>query len=200
MTALPKHKYTIEEYLELIKNSDERFEYFDGELFSMAGGKFAHSEISSNILYALRRRLADRPCRAYNGDLALKVPSTPPFRFPAVSVVCGEPIIESNQGIDLLVNPILIVEVLSDSTEAYDLNEKFVGYQSIESFREYLVVAQKHAHVIQHTRQATDLWLRRDVIGLEGEVRIETLNENLPLKEIYERVNFEIKPEEIAIG
>ena len=190
MSALPKRKYTIEEYIELLKKSEERFEYFDGELFSMAGGKFAHSEITSNIHFALRSHLAGSSCRAYNGELAIKVPQAPPFRFPDASVVCNEPIKEGIQGIDVLVNPILIVEVLSDSTEAYDLSNKFVAYQSIASFQEYLVIAQKYAHVILHTKQPGGLWLRRDVIGLDSEVRLESLNVTLTLNEIYERVQF----------
>ncbi|MBS1808186.1 MAG: Uma2 family endonuclease [Acidobacteria bacterium] len=190
MTALPKRKYTIEEYVELLKTSEERFEYFDGELFSMAGGKFAHAEISCNALNVLRNRLVSRSCRAYNGELAIKVPTAPPFRFPDTSVVCGTPIIEEFQGIDLLVNPILIVEVLSDSTNSYDLNEKFVGYQSIESFQEYLAIAQKRAHVIHHRRQADGLWLRHDIIGLESSVYLESINVTLTLQEIYENVNF----------
>ncbi|MFN7927081.1 MAG: Uma2 family endonuclease [Blastocatellia bacterium] len=154
MSALPKRKYTIEEYIELLKNSEERFEYFDGELFSMAGGKKVHSRISGNVFATLRQRLEGSSCEAWNDDLAIKVPLAPPFRFAEASVVCGEAITEEIQGIDALVNPRVIVEVLSNTTEAYDLNEKFVAYQSIESFCEYLAIAQKHAHVILHTKQA----------------------------------------------
>lgn len=157
MSALSKRKYTIEEYIELLKNSEERFEYFEGEIFSMAGGKIEHGEIGANVQYALRKRLETRQCRIYNGEVALKVPAAPPLRFPDVSVVCGEPITEDFRGLDLLVNPILIVEVLSDSTSNYDLGKKFLAYQSIESFREYLAIAQKHSHVIQHTKQSNGL-------------------------------------------
>lgn len=190
MSALPKRKYTIEEYIELYKNSEERFEYFDGEIFSMAGGKIDHSEIGANVLHQLRNQLAGRPCRVYGPDAAVKVPTAPPFRLPDVSVVCGQRITESVQGIDALVNPLLIVEVLSETTEAYDLNKKFVAYQSIDSFQEYLVIAQKYAHVILHTKQGNGFWLRRDVMGLDSEVHLETLNVTLTLREIYENVQF----------
>ncbi len=196
MSALPKHKYTIEEYIELLKNSEERFEYFDGELVSMAGGKISHSRISGNVFATLRQRLQGSSCEVFNDDSALKVPVAPPFRFPEVSIVCGEPIIEEIQGIDALVNPILIVEVLSDTTEAYDLNKKFVAYQSIASFQEYLLIAQKYAHVILHTKQPSGLWLRRDVIGLDSEVHLESLNVTLTLNEIYERVQFSTTEEQ----
>jgi Uma2 family endonuclease len=190
MQALPKRKYTIEEYVELLKTSEERFEYFDGEVFSMAGGKIAHGAISANVLINIGQRLANTSCRAFGPDVALKVPAAWPFRLPDVSVVCGQPIIEDFQGIDCLVNAILIVEVLSDSTGSYDLNEKFVGYQSIESFQEYLAIAQKRAHVIHHVRQADGSWLRRDIIGLDSTVYLESINITLTLQEIYENVNF----------
>ena len=190
MSALPKRKYTIEEYVELIKTTEEKIEYFDGELFSMAGGKFAHSAIASNVQFALSQRFVKRLCRVFSGDLALKVPAAPPFRFPDVSVVCGEPMVENLYGIDLLVNPILIVEVLSDSTADYDLGKKFLAYQSIESFREYLAIAQKHVHLIQHSKQENGLWVRRDFIGLDSEVHLESLNVTLSLREIYENVQF----------
>ena len=190
MSALPKHKYTIEEYVELLKTSEERFEYFDGEIFSMAGGKFAHSAIASNVQFALRKQLTNRPCHVLQGDLALKVPAAPPFRFPDVSVVCGKPILQDFQGIDLLVNPIVIVEVLSDSTSSYDLNEKFAAYQSIESFQEYLVISQKRAHVIHHIKQPNGRWLRQDIIGVESSVQLESIKITLTLQEIYESVNF----------
>ena len=190
MSALPKHKYTIEEYVELLKTSEERFEYFDGEIFSMAGGKFAHGAISANVLISLGQRLTNSACRAFGPDNALKVPAAPPFRFPDVSVVCGKPILQDFQGIDLLVNPIVIVEVLSDSTSSYDLNEKFAAYQSIESFQEYLVISQKRAHVIHHMKQPNGRWLRQDIIGLESLVQLESIKITLTLQEIYESVNF----------
>ena len=190
MSALPKRKYTIEEYVELIKTTEEKIEYFDGEIFSMAGGKFAHAEIASNVLTLLRNRLASRPCRAYSGELAIKVPTAPPFRLPDASVVCGQPVIQNFHGIDLLVNPVLIVEVLSDSTSDYDLGKKFLAYQSIASFREYLTIAQKYSHVMQYTKQADGLWVRRDFIGMDSEIQLESLEVTLSLKEIYENVQF----------
>ncbi len=190
MSALPKRKYTMEEYVELIKTTEEKIEYFDGELFSMAGGKFAHAEIASNVITVLRNRLANRPCRAYSGELAVKVPTAPPFRLPDASVACGQPVVQDFHGIDLLVNPVLLVEVLSDSTADYDLGKKFLAYQSIESFREYLVIAQKHSHVMQYTKQTNGLWVRRDFIAIDSEIHLESLDVTIKLREIYENVLF----------
>lgn len=194
MSALPNRKYTIEEYVELIKTTGEKMEYFDGEIFAMAGGKFAHSAIASNVQITLGGKLTNRSCQVLHGELALKVPAAPPMRFPDVSVVCGTPILEEFRGIDLLVNPLLIVEVLSDSTADYDLGRKFLAYQSIESFREYLAIAQKHVHVIQHSKQANGLWVRRDFIGLESEIYLEALDITITLNEIYQNVNFPETP------
>ena len=123
MTSLPKRKYTIEEYIELLKNSDERFEYFNGEVASMAGGKAEHSDIASNVLFSLRLKLEGRSCRVNGGDMAVKTVKAWPFRYPDVSVVCGERILENMQGIDVLINPLLIVVVLSPSTKNYDFDE-----------------------------------------------------------------------------
>jgi Uma2 family endonuclease len=191
MTALPKRKYTLEEYIELLKSSDERYEYFDGEVVAMGGGKIAHGAIAANLIYGLRSKLTDRSCQIFGGDVALKVPRAWPFRFPDVSVVCGEPVIEEIQGIEMLVNPVLIIEVLSPSTAAYDLGEKFTAYQSIETFQEYLLISQERPHVIQHLRQAKRRWLRIEIEGLDSEVALESVNATLTLSEIYERVNFQ---------
>ncbi|MEO6725053.1 MAG: Uma2 family endonuclease [Blastocatellia bacterium] len=190
MAALPDRKYTVEEYIELLKNSDERFEYFDGEIVSMAGGRAEHSDIAANVIFGLRDKLKGRPCRVNGGDLAVKTVKAWPFRYPDVSVVCGERILEKMQGIDLLVNPVLIIEVLSSSTADYDREEKFLAYQAIESFREYLLIAQERAHIIQYIRQSNGKWLRDDIIGLESEVRLESVSVTLPLKDIYEMIEF----------
>lgn len=195
MMALPKQKYTIEEYVELDKNSEERFEYFDGEVFSMAGGSPDHVRISRNICNELSQRFSGRDCEAFPGDLRVKVPADFPYRYPDVSVVCGEQIYERFLGVEMLINPIVLVEVLSESTAAYDLGEKFTAYQSIESFKEYLLVSQDRPHVIHYVRQENG-WLRTETIGLENAVALESLDVILPLSEIYARVKFQPKQQE----
>lgn len=190
MTALPKPYLTIEEYIELEKNSEERFEYFAGEVFSMAGGTPNHVRIARNVCSKLTQKLGDRNCEAFPGDMRVKVPADGPYRYPDVSVVCGEQKYESFQGLEMLVNPIVLIEVLSPSTAAYDLNEKFTAYQSIESFCEYLVIAQDRPHVIRHVRQPQGGWLRTETDGLQNEVFLESLDVALPLSEIYARVTF----------
>lgn len=195
MSALPKqgHRYTVEEYIELLKNSDERFEFFNGEIVSMAAGKIAHGGIAMNIGASLSNLLANRSCRVFGGDTAVKTARAYPFRLPDVTVVCGDLVIEELNGIEMLLNPILIVEVLSKRTKTYDLKEKFVAYQAIESLKEYLVIDQERPHVIRHIRQPDGQWLRGDFIGMDSHVRLESLDVTISLTEIYRMITFPVE-------
>lgn len=190
MSALPKSKYTIEQYIELEKSSEERYEYFDGEVFAMAGRSLAHLRIGKNIARHLENRLEGKPCEAFPFDMRIKVPAAPPYRYPDVTVVCGEPIMENFQGLSMLVNPLVMIEVLSPSTKEYDKDGKFIAYQSIASFQEYLLVAQDVAHVTRYVRQADNQWVRSDFIGLDSSVELKSLGVTLPLSEIYQAVTF----------
>jgi Uma2 family endonuclease len=200
MIPAPKKKYTVEEYIELLKNSDERFEYFDGEIVSMAAGKISHGGIAANIVRSLGNLLLDRPCQVFGGDTAIKTIKAYPFRLPDVSVVCSDLVIEEMSGIEMLVNPLLIIEVLSKSTGEYDHGEKFIAYQAIESFQEYLLVAQDRPHVTRYVRQPDDQWLRADIIGLESAVKLESLGVVLPLSEIYRMIKFPAESESDGTG
>ncbi len=191
MSALPERKYTIDEYLDLLHKSEERLEYFDGEIISMAGGKKGHNRATRNISRKLGELLDGKPCEVFDGNQSVKTSSAPPFRYPDASVVCGEAIFEERRGHDILVNPVLIVEVLSPSTSAYDRDAKFLAYQEIPSFKEYLLVASERAHVIQYLRQVDGGWLRRDVIGLESQVTLESVGVILSLSDIYRMVTFQ---------
>lgn len=114
----------------------------------------------------------------------------PPYRYADIVVVCGPPVIEKVQGQDVLVNPSLIFEILSPSTEAYNRGQKFVSYKSIESFREYLLVAQDRPSITHYVRQADGSWLRTDIEGLDNEIELVTLSCKLSLREIYALVEF----------
>lgn len=191
MTALPKKKYTLKEYLELDKNSEERYEYFEGEVFAMAGGSPNHARISGNAYSAIQAKLRGGRCEAFNSEMRIKVPTALPYRYPDASVVCGEAIFDEIDGQQMLVNPVLIVEVLSPSTAAYDLVDKFAAYQSIDTFREYLLISQDSPHIIQHVKQSTRRWLRIEIEGMESEVKLESVDVTLALIELYERVDFQ---------
>jgi len=193
MAALPlrKERYTLQEYIELEKSSEAKYEYFDGEVFAMAGASPDHVRISRNVCNALTQKIGDRDCEAFNSDLRIKVPAAFPYRYPDVSAVCGKQIYENLHGQQMLVNPVLLVEVLSDSTAAYDLDGKFTAYQSIKSFREYVLISQTHPHVIHHVQQSKGKWLRSEIDGLDGEVTFESLSVTLQMQEIYARVKLQ---------
>jgi Uma2 family endonuclease len=190
MSAIPKQKLTIEEYIEFDKNSEGKWEYFDGEVFDMAGGSLNHNQLASNASRALGNKLETKGCRVLPSDMRIKVPLALPYRYPDVVVVCGDPVIETIQGQELLINPRLIIEVLSASTKAYDFDLKFTAYQSIESFQEYLLIAQDRPHVTQYVRQLDRQWLRRDIAGMDATIKLATVECELAFTEIYRLVKF----------
>ena len=188
--ALPKQRYTLEEYLALDKNSEQRYEYFAGEVVAMGGASLNHNRITRNIIRSLENALAEQGCEVLPAAMRVKVPKAFPYRYPDAVVVCGEPIIEEMHGQEMLVNPILIVEVLSPNTEAYDRGAKFSAYQSIASFQEYLLIAQDRPHITQYVRQLHGKWLRSEVEGVHSTLSLESLHCQLTLSDVYRRVDF----------
>ena len=156
----------------------------------MAGSGMEHLRITKNINRHLENKLEGKPCESFPFEMRVKVPAAPPYRYPDVVVVCGEPIAEDFQGLPRLINPRLIVEVLSPTSKDYDKDGKFLAYQTIESFQEYLLVAQDTPHVTRYVRQSDNQWLRADIIGLESSVELKSLGVTLTLTEIYQAVTF----------
>jgi Uma2 family endonuclease len=191
MSAETKHRYSLEEYLALERESDERLEYWDGEVFAMSGGTLAHERTIGNTFNLLNRQLADNRCQVLGSGMQIKVPSALPYRYGDGSVVCGEVEVERFNGNDLLLNPILIYEVLSPSTEAYDRGDKFTYYKSIPSLREYLLIAQHRPHITHFVKQDDGSWSYSEVNGLDGSVSFPSLGITLKLGEIYQNVEFE---------
>ncbi|HEX8268037.1 MAG TPA: Uma2 family endonuclease [Pyrinomonadaceae bacterium] len=161
-TPISSSQMTLEEYLEFDYNSEGRFEYFDGEVFELSGGSPEHALLSSQIGYLLRRELLPKGCLVYSSDLKIKVPSLPPYRYADVTALCDKPIYEKLGNIRYLVNPVLLVEVLSSSMEKYYRSEKLIGYKSISSFREYLLVSQNQKLVIQYVKHNKKFWLQTE--------------------------------------
>jgi Uma2 family endonuclease len=190
MSTQPRRRYTLEEYFALELASDEKYEYFDGEVFNMSGGSRDHEQIIANCLVALRAALRGRPCRVYPSNLRVKVPSQPPYRYPDLTALCDAPSFEQIGGVDVLTNPSLIVEVLSPSTEGYDRGDKFSHYKSIESFAEYLLIAQHRPHATRFVKQANNLWAQEEFNDLGDTLRLATLDCELSLRDLYEGVEF----------
>ena len=191
MAANPERRYTLEEYLELDRTSEERLEFWDGEVFCMSGVSEEHAEIETNLLVFLKPLLRARGCRIFPANVRVKVPSAPPYRYPDVSALCGEAKFEEIGGVDALTNPQLIVEVLSPSTEAYDRGEKFTDYKSIPTLREYLLVAQHRPHVTRLYKQDDGVWIHTEATELAATLTLDSLGCELPLAEIYRGVSFD---------
>ena len=191
-----KSEYTLEEYAELEKSSEERLEYFEGNVWSMAGASPNHEEVSANVITALKIALRGRGCRVFGPNLRVKVPSYQPYRYPDVTALCGQPIYEDFYGLQVLINPSLIVEVLSPSTEAFDLSYKFTYYKSIESFTEYLLITQDRPHVVLYTKQNDYGWLQREFNSLDDKIFLSSLNCEISVADIYDNIEFPpIEPE-----
>jgi len=193
MTALKKtqRKHTLEEYADIEKSSDEKFEFYDGDVWSMAGASPKHEIIVVNLSAELRSNLRGRGCRIYGSNLKVKVPIYPPYRYPDVTALCGQLIYENFYDLEVLVNPSLIVEVLSPSTESFDLTDKFTYYKSIESFTEYLLIDQNRPHVVLYTKQDEQVWLHREYNDLSAAVYLSSLDCEISLAEIYLDIEFE---------
>jgi Uma2 family endonuclease len=191
MAANPERRYTLEEYLELDRTSEERFEFWDGEVFCMSGGSEEHDEIETNLLAFLKPQLRARGCRVFSSDMRIKVPSAPPYRYADLSALCGEAQFVEVDGVDALTNPTLIVEVLSPSTEAYDRGDKFTHYKSIPTLREYLLIAQHRPHVTHLFKQDDGTWIHAEANDLDSTIKLTSLDCELPLVEIYRGVSFD---------
>jgi Uma2 family endonuclease len=190
MSAQPKRRYTLEEYLELDKNSEERLEYWDGEIFSMSGVSDEHDKIEGNLHFLLRLRLDKEKCRAFMANMRIKVPTLSPYRYGDLSTLCGKPVFETIGGVDVLTNPTLIIEVLSPSTKNYDRVTKFTHYKSIPSFREYLLVAQDRPHITHFIKRHNGEWIHREYNDLKDIVRLISMDCEFSLTEAYQNVNF----------
>jgi Uma2 family endonuclease len=198
MSIQPQHRYTLEEYFALEQASEIRYEYWQGEVFAMSGASPAHVQLQVNLITLLRSQLRGRPCRIFSSDMRLKVPSFPPYRYPVLSALCGEPVFELIGGLEVLTNPTLIVEILSPTTEAFDRGDKFTYYKSIPSFIEYLLIAQHRPHVGQYVKQGTEqgaeVWSYREFNALSDSLFLPSLDCRLVLEDLYQDVAFEPHP------
>jgi len=187
MTAVPKEKMSLEEYLEFDSNAEGRFEYFDGEVYEMSGGSPEHSLLASRIGRLLGNQLDPKGCLVFQSDVKIKVPQLPPYRYSDVSALCGKPIYEPLINQKLLVNPTLIVEVLSPSTEKYDRASKFKAYKSIESLQNYLLVWQDEKFLMLLTRHSEKFWFQSEY-GSGDVMKIESPDCELNVDEIYQGI------------
>ncbi|HWY78477.1 MAG TPA: Uma2 family endonuclease [Verrucomicrobiae bacterium] len=187
--AKPIDRLTEAEYLATERRAEFRSEFFRGEIFAMAGGTRQHSLIAANFIRELGVALRGRPCVVYTADLRIKVDAAGLYTYPDLSVACGEQKFLDHQQ-DTLLNPLLIVEVLSDSTEAYDRGAKFEAYRRILSLQEYLLASQRQARIEQYIRRPGDEWLLREAAGMDAKLSLPSLDITLNLREVFANVEF----------
>src|SRR5450759_3578042 len=188
MATQPKTYITPEHYLEIERKAEFKSEYYQGEMFAMAGARWTHNRLGANLIAALHQQLRSGPCQTLSSDMRVQVKATGLYTYPDVTVVCGEPqFLDETR--DTLLNPSLIVEVLSPSTEAYDRGRKFEHYRSVESVGEYLLVSSERVSAELYTRQPDGRWLLTFGGSLEDSLDLQSVGAHLALADLYEKVD-----------
>jgi Uma2 family endonuclease len=189
IASLPTKIYTPEEYLALEVEADTRHEYRSGEIVEMPGGTPTHNEIIGNLIFLLKSALRGQPYSAFVTDQRLWIPDRKIYTYPDVMVV-PRPVELQPGRKDTVINPVVIVEVLSNSTEAYDRGEKFATYRTIATVQEYLLVDQYQAHVEHYVKQGANRWLFTEFSGEDAKVALVTVPVEIALADLYEEVEF----------
>lgn len=191
VTTPPKKRFTPEEYFALEEAAEERHEYIDGEILAMAGEGDSHSVINANVIIGLGNALNGKPCRPMSPNMQIRYGARRRYGYADTVVVCGERQYEqSDAKRRTLLNPTLIVEVLSDSTERFNRGAKFSYYREIESFREYVLISQHEARIETFLRQDDGTWRFASYVGLDARVPLPSIGVELVAREVYADVVF----------
>lgn len=189
MAAQPHTRLTEEEYLTIEREAEIKSEYYDGHMQAMSGGSASHAQIAVNLAAEFRAALRDKRCSVLSSDLRVRVTPARFYTYPDVTVVCGEMKFADDQK-DTLLNPTLLIEVLSNSTESRDRSFKFDRYCEIDSVQEYALVSQFEPRIELFRRQPSNQWLFSIIKGLESTCTFESVGATIPLTEIYHRIEF----------
>jgi Uma2 family endonuclease len=198
MSAVPKQKLTVDEYLAIERAAEFKSEFYDGVMYplqgppgllGMAGAKFDHNRIKENLSFELTKALKGGPCQSLSSDMRVRVTATGLHTYPDLLVVCGAPEFADDTR-DTLLNPIAIIEVLSPSTEKYNRGAKFRQYQKIPSLKEIVLVAQDEPLAERFVRQADESWALIATTGLEGTFAFHSIPVALPMAAIYDGATF----------
>ncbi len=189
MLSQEKKRITPEEYLEFERSSEFKHEYFNGEIFAMVGARKNHNRISTNVSRVLGNQSLNRPCEVFSSDMRVKIEEIEKYTYPDIVVAC-EKIEFLEDELDSLVNPVVIIEILSNSTESYDRGLKFAHYQLIESLQEYILISQYSCNVEKYKRDKGGIWLYSSINEIKHTLKIESIKCELSLAEIYHKVEF----------
>ena len=184
---------TPEQYLEIERKAEFKSEYYQGEMFAMSGARVPHLQIVSNTMGELHQQLRNRPCQPFSSDMRVCVAPVALYTYPDVVVVCGD-LKLLDDTFDTLLNPTVIFEVLSESTEAYDRGRKFELYCSLESLAEYVMISSLRVGVERYTRQPDGSWKYISKTSLEDTIDLKSVDCHLRLADLYERVAFAQPP------
>ncbi len=176
-----------EEYLAGERDGEYKSEYFAGEILAMTGATMEHNLIVSNVVTSLNTQLRGRPCHVYPSDMRVKISRTGAYAYPDVTVVCGEPEFEDEQ-VDTLLNPTVLVEVLSPSTERHDRGRKWEHYRRLPSLAEFLLVVQDEPRIEHYLRQEGGLWLFDEASGADATLELTSIDCTLLLRDVYDKV------------
>lgn len=192
MSSALSARYSPEDYLAQERDAERKSEYLNGFITAMAGTSFEHGLLEANLIREIGMQLKDGPCDVVTSNVRVLVNSTGLYTYPDVTIVCGRPNF-LDQKFDTLVNPTVVIEILSPSTEAYDRGAKFAHYRRIESLREYVLVSQSHMLVERFTKQGDD-WLLTASEGPDGVLELKSVGCKVLLSEIYRKVVFSESP------
>lgn len=188
MGAEAERTWTVDEYLTAERGGEVRHEFLDGELFAMSGASRAHGRLCWNLVSVLSPQLRGGACEGFANDMRLAVSESGLYTYPDLVVVCGEPEFVDDGHLDTLLNPTLIVEVLSPSTEDYDRGRKFAHYRTLETLQTYLLVAQDRVHVERFSRRPDGQWILFETDDPKATVDLPVIGARLPLVDLYDRV------------
>ena len=178
------HRYTYADYVGIEQTSSTKHEFFDGEIYAMAGGSEEHSALAAEVLRVLGNAIADRPCRAHTSDLRIYVEATGLATFPDGSVICGPLEQHEPSPVSTALNPMVLIEVTSDSSEDFDTGAKLESYRTIPSLRDYVIVSHRERRITVHRRISPAEWISRSAIA-RGRVTVESLAVELVVDQIY---------------
>jgi Uma2 family endonuclease len=188
MDNLARKTFTESEYLELERNADFKSEYYNGEIFAMAGATLIHNKIVSNLIFLFNQFLKDKPCDVYPSDLRLQVEKSGLYTYPDITIVCGKTELLDNK-FDTLKNPTVLIEVLSDSTEKYDRGQKFSFYREIPSLKEYILVSSKTVKIEKFKRLEDGNYLYIES-NEHQPFPIDSIKMNLNLEDVYNKIDW----------
>ncbi len=189
MIAQPHLQMTVQEYLAQERQAQIKSEYIEGEVVAMTGASRKHNLIVVNLVSSLHRQLRSRPCEIYSADMRVAVDQAEFYTYPDIVVTCEDPQFRDDQ-LDTLLNPTLIVEVLSPSASSYDRGEKFRRYRQLPSLQDYLIISQEQASIEHYQRQGKSEWTLVDIEGLASQIVLPSIQCQLLLQDIYEKVSF----------